>query len=188
MGGLRRAGLRLADEPRQRSYGSCVRDRSAWAYRLLQRMGVPTGILPIRGQMLLYRCPSPPLRRILNEGPRYLVPREDGHVLVGSSEEEAGYEKLTTEPVLAELRGLAESLVPDLRSAELADSWAGLRPGSFDGQPYLGRIPGVQNGYVAAGHFRSGLHTSPATAIVMSQLMRGERPQIDLQPFRVGRG
>jgi glycine oxidase len=57
----------------------------------------------------------------------------------------------------------------------------------LDGLPYLGKLPGLEDAYVAAGHFRSGLYLSAATAVVMSQLMRGEEPEIDLTPFRVGR-
>jgi glycine oxidase len=160
----------------------------AWTYTLLQQLGVSTGIMPIRGQMVLFRCPQRPFQRILNEGPRYLVPRDDGRVLVGSSEEEAGYDKGTTAEVLDELITLGRSLVPALREAAIEQTWAGLRPGTFDGLPYLGAVPGLDNAFVAAGHFRSGLHTSPATAVVLGQLIRGETPQIDLSPFRVGRG
>jgi glycine/D-amino acid oxidase-like deaminating enzyme len=78
-------------------------------------------------------------------------------------------------------------LVPALRESPIEQTWAGLRPGSFDGFPYLGPLPGLKNSFIAAGHFRSGLFLSTATAIVMSQLLRGEEPQIDLAPFRVGR-
>ena len=63
-----------------------------------------------------------------------------------------------------------------------------LRPGTADRLPYLGVIPGVDNGFIAAGHFRSGLQLSPATAIVMAQLIRGQKPEIDLRPFAVARG
>jgi glycine oxidase len=159
----------------------------AWTGRLLQQLGCPIGIRPVRGQMILFRCQRQPFVRVINEGPRYLVARDDGRVLVGSSEEEAGYDKGTTEPILAELRQLAGDLVPELRQAEIERVWAGLRPGSSDGRPYIDRIPQVANAFVAAGHYRSGLHLAPATAILMRQLMLGEPPSIDLSPFRIGR-
>ncbi|MEX0820114.1 MAG: glycine oxidase ThiO [Pirellulaceae bacterium] len=160
----------------------------AWTQRLLKQLDITTGILPIRGQMVLFKCDSPPFRRVLNEGPRYLVPRDDGRVLVGSTEEEAGFDKHTTEEGLGELVALARQLVPALRDAPIEKSWAGLRPASFDGLPYLGRVPGLENAYVAAGHYRSGLHMSPGTAVVLRQLMLGDEPEINLEPFRVGRG
>lgn len=159
----------------------------AWTGQILQRLGIATGILPIRGQMVLFQCERPAITRIINEGSRYLVPREDGRVLAGSTEEEVGFDKRTTDQAIAELTGFARGLVPALRESPIEQTWAGLRPGSFDGFPYLGPLPGLKNSFIAAGHFRSGLFLSTATAIVMSQLLRGEEPQIDLAPFRVGR-
>jgi glycine oxidase len=174
------AGLLHADQ-------HCITS-GAWSERLLKQLGITTGIMPIRGQMVLFKCEKPPFRRVLNEGPRYLVPRDDGRVLVGSTEEEAGFDKSTTEVAVGELVALARQLVPALRDAPIENSWAGLRPGTFDGFPYIGRMPGLDNTFVAAGHYRSGLHMSPGTAVVLRQLIMGDEVQIDLTPFRVGRG
>ncbi len=160
----------------------------AWSERLLKQLGIATGIMPIRGQMVMFKCETPPFRRVLNEGPRYLVPRDDGRVLVGSTEEEAGFDKRTTEEGVGELVALARQLVPALRNAPIENSWAGLRPGTFDGFPYIGRMPGLDNAFAAAGHYRSGLHMSTGTAVVLRQLMLGDNPEVDLSPFRVGRG
>ena len=160
----------------------------AWTQMLLMQLGVSTGIIPIRGQMVMFRCGTPPFRRVLNEGPRYLVPRDDGRVLVGSTEEEVGFDKSTTEQGVGELVDLARQLIPALRDAPIEKSWAGLRPGSFDSFPYIGRVPGLDNAFAAAGHYRSGLHMAPATAVVLRELMFGAKPQVDLTPFRVGRG
>src|SRR5262245_49068900 len=159
----------------------------AWTGPLLAQIGIATGIVPIRGQMVLFRCESPPVLRIINEGARYLVPRDDGRLLAGSTEEEAGFDKSTTDAGIAGLVALARKLIPALAAAPIERTWAGLRPGSFDGVPYLGRLPGLSNAFVAAGHFRSGLFLSPATAVVMSQLLRGERTEVDFEPLRVGR-
>jgi len=89
---------------------------------------------------------------------------------------------------LAELKGLARELVPSLESAEVERCWSGLRPGSFDGFPYLGRLPGVDNAFVAAGHYRSGLYLSTGTALIMSELIRGDKLSLDPSPFRLERG
>jgi len=159
----------------------------AWTGPLLQKLDVQTGIFPVRGQMALFHCERPPIARIINEGSRYLVPRDDGRVLAGSTEEEVGFDKTTTEEAISDLVSFARELLPALRDATIERTWAGLRPGSFDGLPYLGRLPGISNAYVSAGHFRSGLYLSAATAVVMSQLMRCEEPEIDLAPFRIGR-
>jgi glycine oxidase len=159
----------------------------AWTGQLLAQLGLSIAVLPLRGQMVLFRCQSPPIRHILNEGSRYIVPRDDGLVLAGSTEEEVGFDKRTTDEAIADLAAFARELVPALADAPIEQTWAGLRPASFDGLPYLGQLPGVSNAFIAAGHFRSGLFLSPATAVVMSQLVRGEKPAIDLAPFRVGR-
>ncbi len=160
----------------------------AWTFALLEKLGVETGILPIRGQIVLFHAQRPLFTHVLNEGPRYLVPRDDGRVIVGSTEEEVGFNHQTTDEEIGELTELARRIVPDLREAVVEKTWAGLRPGTFDGFPYLGAIPRLSNGFVAAGHFRSGLHLSPGTARVMSQLLQGQQAEIDLTPFRVGRG
>lgn len=159
----------------------------AWTGQLVQRLGIHLGVLPIRGQMVLFHCAEPPIHRIINEGSRYLIPRLDGHLLAGSTEEEVGFDKRTTDESITELIAFARNLVPALATAPIEKTWAGLRPASFDGLPYLGRLPGLSNAFVAAGHFRNGLFLSPSTALVMSQLLRDEAPRIDLTPFRVSR-
>ncbi len=160
----------------------------AWTFSLLCRLGIQTGIMPIRGQMVLFRSRRPLFAHVLNEGPRYMVPRNDGRVIVGSTEEEVGFDKRTTDDAIQELIGLARDLVTGLQSADIEKTWAGLRPGTFDGFPYIGAVPELNNAFVAAGHFRSGLHLSPGTARVVRQLIQGESPEIDLAPFRLGRG
>lgn len=160
----------------------------AWSREFLDRFHIPSGLMPVRGQMLLYRSVDRLISSVINEGNRYLVPREDGLVLAGSIEEEVGFTCETTEEGLARIRQWAERILPPLRDCVLIDSWAGLRPGSYDGLPYLGRLPDSQNVYLAAGHFRSGLHLSTGTAVVMADLMCGKESAIDLRPFRVARG
>jgi glycine oxidase len=145
-------------------------------------------IRPIRGQIVLLQTDRATPRHIINDGPRYLVPRGDGRVLVGSTEEDVGFDKRTTADGVAGLLEFARTLLPALGTAQFEHSWAGLRPATADGRPYLGRIPGLENAFVAAGHFRSGLTLSPGTAVVMSQLIRDQTPSIDLAPFRLDRG
>jgi glycine oxidase len=123
----------------------------------------------------------------VNEGRRYLVPRDDGRLLVGSTEEDVGFDRGTTADAIAGLLEFAMSLVPNLARATLERFWAGLRPATEDGLPYLGSVPDVENAFVAAGHFRSGLQLSTSTARVMGQLVRGLAPEIDLEPFRLDR-
>lgn len=159
----------------------------AWSDGLLEPLGWQPGIRPIRGQIALLNTGTPRLRRILVEGKRYLVPRPDGRVLVGSTEEDAGFDKHTTAAAIADLLELAQRLVPSLAGAHLERSWAGLRPGSPDGLPFIGPVPGIDNLFVAAGHFRSGIQLSPATALVLTETFLGKPPTVPLEPFRLDR-
>ena len=76
---------------------------------------------------------------------------------------------------------------PTVAKGDVLATWAGLRPASFDGLPYLGQATGWDNLFLASGHFRSGLYLSPATAVVMAQTLLDESPALDLSPFRTGR-
>jgi glycine oxidase len=137
--------------------------------------------------MVLFSGADKILSHIINVDSRYLVPRTDGRVLVGSTEEEAGFEKVTTNEGIKGLLAFANKLAPELLTLSVEMCWAGLRPATRDGLPYLGGVPGVDNAFVAAGHFRSGLWLSPATAVVMHELIAGRRPQVELAPFRLDR-
>lgn len=168
--------------------GDAVIAGGAWTRQLAASSGVPLDILPVRGQILMYCLPAPILRRIVNEGNRYFVPRADGRLLVGSTEEEVGYDLRTTQPVIDSLRHWAEGILPVLRGATIERVWAGLRPATVDGFPYIGRVPGKANLCVASGHFRSGLHLSCGTAVAVADLLQHREPPVPLDAFRVGRG
>jgi glycine oxidase len=159
----------------------------AWSAALARKLGVEPAIRPVRGQIVLLNIAQPIVGHIINEGPRYLVPRGDGRVLVGSTEEDVGFDRGTTAGAVSELLEFAFALVPRLADATIERTWAGLRPATRDGLPYLGRVPGVENAFVAAGHFRGGLQLSTGTAVVMSQLMNGRRAAVDLASFRLDR-
>jgi len=159
----------------------------AWTDELLRFAGWRPGIRPVRGQIVLLSVPSLPIQRILLWGQRYVVPRGDGHILVGSTEEDAGFEKRNTAVAVQELLALACRLVPDLCQATMERCWSGLRPGSPDGLPFLGRVPGWDNLFVAAGHFRAGIQLSMGTALVMKELLLGQPTTVPLEPFRLDR-
>jgi glycine oxidase len=169
------------------SAGQLCLAAGAWTASLASRLGVSLGVAPVRGQIALLNPGRPVLRRIINCGPRYLVPRVDGRVLVGSTMEYVGFDTRTTAEGIGGLLEMAGALAPGLASAPVERCWAGLRPGTPDGLPYLGRIPGWDNAFIAAGHYRSGLQLAPATAVVMSQLIRGEAASFPLDAFRVDR-
>ena len=159
-----------------------------WTRGLLEPLRVSTGILPIRGQVILYHPETRWLHSVINEGHRYLVPRDDGRILVGSNEEEVGFVCEGNQRAIEELHAWACSILPELSSVTIEKSWAGLRPGSFDSYPYIGRLSTYPQIFVAAGHYRAGIHLSCGTASVLAELMLHGQASIDLQSFRPGRG
>ena len=159
----------------------------AWSAELLRSVGVAAEITPVRGQIALLSLPSPIFRHVIECGPRYLVPRPDGRVIVGATQEHVGFDKRNTAGGVCGLIDFAVRLIPELADATLERTWAGLRPGTPDGLPYLGTVPEVNGLFVAAGHFRAGLQMSPGTAGVMAALIAGERPPIPVEGFSLQR-
>lgn len=164
----------------QRTAAEVLVCAGAWTAQLLAPLGVSLPIRPVRGQMLLYRTARHGTHPVLLQGKRYLVPRTDGRLLVGSTEEDVGFDATTTADALADLARFAHSVLPMLASTPLEASWAGLRPGTPSAVPHLGRVPGYRNLHVAAGHFRAGLQLSPATGLVMTQHLLGRPTLIPL--------
>jgi glycine oxidase len=114
------------------------------------------------------------------------VPRSDGRTLVGSTLEEAGYDKRTDVDTVRRLHQAAIRLVPGLQEARMLEAWAGLRPGTPDDFPILGKM-GAAGYYIAGGHFRDGILLAPVTALVMAQIIAGETPDFDLSAFSAER-
>jgi len=108
-------------------------------------------------------------------------------VLVGSTEEDAGFDKRTTASAIGGLLEFGTGLVPSLADAAIERCWAGLRPGSPDGLPFIGPVPGIENVWVAAGHFRSGIQLAPGTARVLAEAIQGRPTAVPLEPFRLDR-
>ena len=171
----------------RKSAGAYLIAGGAWAGQMLRPLGVRPPVRPVRGQIVLFRPSSPLFTNVLMVGKRYLVPRADGRVLVGSTEEDAGFEKATTPVGIEELTEFARAMVPALAEADTETTWAGLRPGSPDGMPYLGLVPGQKNVFAAVGHHRAGIQLSIATAEVMTRLVRLEPPPFPVEAFRLDR-
>ncbi len=155
----------------------------AWSGQLLQQAGgIDLPIYPVQGQILVLDAHDITLRHILLQGKRYIVPRDDGLVLIGSTEEEVGFGKQVTAQAMTDLRQFASSLVPALARKPALHSWAGLRPANRLGHPVLGRAGGITNLWVATGHFRHGVQQSLGTSRLIADWIVGRpsfaRPRI----------
>ncbi|HQR08290.1 MAG TPA: glycine oxidase ThiO [Gemmatales bacterium] len=158
-----------------------------WTTGLLANLGWQPAMKPIKGQIVLLHPEQKALNHILLVSHQYLVPRQDGRILIGSTEEDVGYDKNTTEEASTKLRSFAARLIPSLADAPIEKQWSGLRPGSSDGRPFLGLVPHYQNLFVAAGHFRAGLQHSIMTGIVMRDVLLNQPNNIDITPFKPDR-
>jgi len=156
--------------------------------RKRQNIGFYGEIMPVRGQMILFRAAPGLVSRIVVHKDHYVVPRRDGRVLAGSTVEYAGFDKSTTNQALMELRQAATALVPALAECEIEHHWAGLRPGTAEarnGVPYIGEHPRVRGLYVNTGHFRNGVVMAPASARLLADIIFERAPIIDPAPYQV---
>ncbi|PKM31952.1 MAG: glycine oxidase ThiO [Gammaproteobacteria bacterium HGW-Gammaproteobacteria-11] len=159
--------------------GAVVLAAGAWSGDWLAELGLALPVKPVKGQMLLYRrAPGWLPSMVLFDG-RYAIPRRDGHILIGSTLEHAGFDYSTTDAALASLRASAEALLPDLADNQPVAQWAGLRPGSPDGVPFIGAVPGYDGLWLNAGHYRNGLVLAPASCALLADLISGSKPLID---------
>ncbi len=162
----------------------------AWTQHLLQRSSDVTnpGIRPIRGQIALLKESFPTLTTIIERGKQYLVPRGDGYVLIGSTEDDCGFDRSTQPESIQQLIEFGTRLVPSLRDAQLERFWAGLRPWNGSTAPWIGWMSEAGCGahervFIAAGHFRHGLQMSPATAHLARQMILRQPTTISLPPI-----
>ncbi len=126
------------------------------------------------------------LRHVVRVEAVYVVPRSDGRILIGATQEEAGFDRSVERETIERLHQAADGLFPALRSARVVESWSGLRPGTPDALPILG--PTATPGYfVAAGHYRNGFLLAPLTAQAMANVIRGSEPPVDITRFSPAR-
>jgi glycine oxidase len=146
-------------------------------------------VRPVRGQLLQLRLAEPVLSSVIWGPGCYLVPWQDGSVLVGATVEEVGFDETVTAAGVRQLLQSAEQLVPALRSAAFGDARAGLRPATTDELPIIGPSRVTRGLFYATGHYRNGVLLAPLTALLTADLLLGghERPELDLvRPDRFG--
>lgn len=145
--------------------------------------GLSLPIKPVKGQMLLFDAQPDTLEHMVLDGDEYLIPRRDGKILAGSSVESVGFDKSTTASAKDQLYTFATELLPSLKQYVVSHHWAGLRPGTEQGIPFIGKHPTIHNLAVNAGHFRNGLVMSPASAQLLADLILERPTAIDPSPY-----
>lgn len=149
-----------------------------WSSLIESEVGKLVQVYPVRGQIALLEVKPRAFTHIVERGKCYMVPRLDGRIVVGATEEhETGFDKRNTVEGVNHLLTLCQRLVPLLTKSPVVRTWAGLRPGTPDRGPYIGPVPGWRGLWSAAGHFRSGLILAPITGQIMADLIiRGQTP------------
>lgn len=156
----------------------------AWSKKLLGEYALCMDIRPIRGQILLFKFDCPPFQHIMLKKDLYLIPRRDGHVLVGSTLEDVGFDKSTTVEARESLLRRIREIFPDWHDLQPIKHWAGFRPGSPDNIPTIGRHPNIANLYVNSGHFRYGVTMSLASAELLLNEIMGQTQPFSIEEYR----
>jgi glycine oxidase len=167
----------------QVSAGAVIVCAGAWSRRLLGAHAAGAEIFPVRGEMLLYKADPGLLPCMVLQSDHYLVPRSDGHILVGSTQEHAGFDKSTTEAAVRSLSAAAAGMLPALAELAPIGHWAGLRPGSPGNVPVIARHPELENLYLNSGHFRYGLTMAPAAARILTNIIMGRPQPLDVAAY-----
>jgi len=139
-------------------------------------------VTPAKGQMMALRCDSVKLKKDLWLGHMYLVPRNDGRIIAGSTVEYEGFDRSVTVAGMKRILSGATTLVPALESARIEETWAGLRPDSPDHLPILGPTD-LDGLLIATGHFRSGILLTPVTARLIREWVTTQKVSEDWAPF-----
>jgi len=153
----------------------------AWTGNIFSGVKLSCPIKPMKGQMLLFG-PCYLVNRVVLAKGRYAIPRSDGRIVFGSTLEDVGFERIPDRNAFQSLRASALSMVPVLKEIPLEAQWAGLRPGSPEGLPWIGAVSDKL--WVNSGHFRNGVVLSPASSRLLCDQMVNRTPIIDPTPYQ----
>jgi len=171
--------------------GSVIIAGGAWTPELAGPLGVTIAVAPQRGQIIHLQVPGCatgdwPVVHAFHD--HYIVSWAGGRVVAGATRETgSGFDPRVTAAGVHEVLGEALRVAPGLAGAAMLETRVGLRPLSADGLPVVGSVPGVVGAYVATGHGPSGLTLGPYSAALVTELVLGRAPALDLTPFRADR-
>jgi glycine oxidase len=135
-------------------------------------------VKPIRGQMICC-LPQQNFSHVVYSRRGYVVPRNDGRLLVGATVEDVGFNKSVTDEGIEHLLQVGTEISPMLRGLDIIDRWAGLRPYAFRDEPFVGKVPGTTNVFAAVGHYRNGILLTPITAKMIADQVLAASTQIN---------
>ena len=167
--------------------GATVIAAGAWTAAVGELLDLELPTRPVRGQMLALADAAPSLRHAIAGAGGFLIPRADGTIAVAATVDEAGFDTCITPDGLTWLATLIRTLAPGYAGARVVETWAGLRPATADDLPLMGRAPGLDGLWVAAGHMRDGILWALVVGEVMAAAILGGEPDPALALFDPGR-
>ncbi len=166
------------------STGSVVVACGAFSNVLSEQLGVELPVYPLKGEMIVTNMwPSPIKANVWDSANFYVVPKRDGRVIIGATEEPNVHDRSPTLGGVADLSRAAVNLIPTLSGAAFVSTWGGLRPATRSGLPVLGPAGGWEGFLLATGHFRNGVLLSAITGQIIGALALGEKSPVDISPF-----
>lgn len=150
---------------------------------VLRSIGITIDTCPVKGECLSVRLMTGRLDRTLFNERVYLVPKADGRIIIGATERSGDESTTVRLDSIRLLVNQAIKLYPPLADAVFVEAWAGVRPQTADGLPYLGPVDGIDGLFVATGHHRHGILLAPATATVLADYVMGQKPKVMLDAF-----
>ena len=164
--------------------GQVVLTAGAWSGDVATSLGLHLPTRPVKGQMLLADCRVSPVTTPIMAEHTVLAPQPDGRMKLGVTMEEVGFDDRVTLEGLQSNLERATALVPRLGRLTFGRAWAGLRPATPDGWPYMGQALPVQNLWVSVGHYRKGIMLAPISAQLMARSILAGHVDDDLLPFK----
>ncbi|MED3562639.1 glycine oxidase ThiO [Bacillus xiapuensis] len=159
----------------------------AWAGQLLRESGLDVPLYPVKGECFSIKTETPLINRTIFSDKRcYLVPKRNGEIYIGATMIENTFDLNVTPGGLATLIERATKLIPEIKDMAWERVWAGVRPQTGDGLPYIGEHPEWKGLFVAAGHFRNGILLSPITGKLVADLLGGKQDPI-ISAFKLER-
>ncbi|MEZ4523941.1 MAG: glycine oxidase ThiO [Thermomicrobiales bacterium] len=156
----------------------------AWSRMFGEMLDFEIPTVPVRGQMMAVTDVTPAIHSVLAYDAVYILPRADGTVAAGATEEpDAGFDSTVTPEGISWLTGKAAAIAPAFARGKLAATWAGLRPGTVDGAPIIGPVPHLDNVWIVTGHFRGGALLAPGTSDFVAESIASGNVHEALSPF-----
>ena len=179
---LKVQGIKTADG---QSYSAdhVVIATGAWSQHWSEQLQCSIPVNPVQGQMLLFKTPENWLPTMCMNQVMYLIPRLDGHIVCGSSMADVGFDQRPSLQTQQNIYKACLDMVPELADFPIVKHWAGLRPSSPTGVPYIGPFPEIANLWANFGHYRNGLCMGPASARLLRELMLGQNLTVDATAY-----